>query len=295
MTPDDAPPERPPGAAPTAEDLSVAERFRLDGRAAVVTGAGKGIGAATATTLAEAGADVVLTARTLDDLDRVAEAVRAHGRQAVVVPGDVNDLGFLAELVDRALEELGRLDVVVNNAGGSLSLPLLDTTVGQLEGAFHFNVSVPFELTRLAVPHLLEHDGAAVVNIGSTIGNRAVRGNLTHSLTKAAEGQLTRLMAVELAPRIRVNAVLPGAIETDALGWWLSMQGPEVRQGMVERTLMRRNGTPQDVADAVLFFASPATRWVTGKLLEVDGASAEDLVPSDLPDLAPDATRPTET
>lgn len=263
------------------------DRFRLDDRVAVVTGAGKGIGAAIATTFAAAGADVVLTARTEDDLERVAAQVAEQGRRALVVPGDVNDLGFLAELVDRSVDELGRLDVVVNNAGGSLSLPLMDTTVRQLESSFHFNVSVPFELTRLAVPHLLHQEGASVVNIGSTIGNRAVRGNLTHSLTKSAEGQLTRLMAVELAPRIRVNAVLPGAIETDALAWWLSHQGPEAREGMVERTLMRRNGRPQDVADAVLFFASPAAEWITGKLLEVDGASAEDLLPSRLPDLEP--------
>jgi 7-alpha-hydroxysteroid dehydrogenase len=263
------------------------DRFRLDGRAALITGAGKGIGAAIATTFAEAGADVVLTARTEADLEDVAEQVRALGRQAVVVPGDVNELPFLADLVARTTDELGRLDVVVNNAGGSISRPLLKTTVDQLEDSFHFNVSVPFELTRLAVPHLLSQEGAAVVNIGSTIGNRAVRGNLTHSLTKSAEGQLTRLMAVELAPRIRVNAVLPGAIETDALAWWLSRQGDDVREQMVQRTLMRRNGTPQDIADAVLFFASPAAEWITGKLLEVDGASAEDLLPSTQPDLQP--------
>jgi 7-alpha-hydroxysteroid dehydrogenase len=267
--------------------MTPTDRFRLDGRAAIITGAGKGIGAAIATTFAEAGADVVLTARTEDDLRRVAEQVEGHGRRAVVVPGDVNDLGFLGDLVRRAIEELGRLDVVVNNAGGSISRPLMKTTVEQLEAAFHFNVSVPFELTKLAVPHLLEQDGASVVNIGSTIGNRAVRGNLTHSLTKSAEGQLTRLMATELAPRIRVNAVLPGAVETDALAWWLSRQGDDVREQMVANTLMRRNGTPQDIADAVLFFASPASAWTTGKLLEVDGASAEDLLPSGLPDLEP--------
>src|SRR4051794_37846452 len=125
--------------------------FRLDGRVALVTGAGQGIGAATAVAMADVGADVALTARTESDLQDVAEAVRARGRRALVLPGDVNDLAHLAALVESTTAELGRLDVLVNNAGGSVSRPFLDTTVAQLESSFHFNVSAAFELSRLAV------------------------------------------------------------------------------------------------------------------------------------------------
>jgi 7-alpha-hydroxysteroid dehydrogenase len=262
-----------------------AEQFLLTGRVAIITGAGKGIGAAIAEAFAEAGADVALTARTASDLEAVADQVRGLGRQALVAPGDVNDLGFLAELVERTVAELGGLDIVVNNAGGSISHPFLETKVSQLENSFHFNVAVPFELSRLAVPHLLRREGASIINIGSVAGENAARGSLTHSLTKAALAQLTRLSAAELSPRIRVNAVLPGAIETDALRGYLDDYGPEVREQMIERTAMRRNGVPDDIASAVLFLASPAASFITGRQLMVDGLASSGLMPREMPDL----------
>jgi 7-alpha-hydroxysteroid dehydrogenase len=265
--------------------VTVLDRFRLDGKAAIVTGAGKGIGAAIAVAFAEAGADVAITARTAPDLEGVADEVARRGRHALVCPGDVNDLDVVADLVDRTSRDLGGVDIVVNNAGGSLSRPFLETTVGELEASFHFNVAVPFELCRLAVPRMLERGGGAIVNIGSVAGQKAVRGSLTHSLTKSALAQLTRLMAIELAPRIRVNAVLPGAIETDSLRRFLDGRGAAVREAMVSRTAMRRNGTPDDITPAVVYLASDASSWVSGKLLDVDGLAAADLVPKDQPDL----------
>jgi 7-alpha-hydroxysteroid dehydrogenase len=262
----------------------VVDRFRLDGRVAVITGAGKGIGASIATTFAEAGADVLLIARTPADLDHVAARVTAAGGRALTHAADVNDLGALAGAVDRAVTELGGVDIVVNNAGGATSKPLLDTRVDDLESAFHFNISAAFELVRLATPHLLERSGA-VVNIGSMAGQNASRGSFAHSLMKSSLGQLTRLLAAELAPRVRVNAVLPGAVETDSLRQWLERQDPALREGMLGRIAMRRLGQPQDIADAVLFLASPAASWITGKLLEVDGLAQPDLMPNRLPDL----------
>lgn len=265
--------------------MSRAAVHSLEGQVALVTGGGKGIGAAIAERLADAGADVTVTARTAADVEAVAESVRSRGRKALAIPGDVNDLDLLSELVERTVVELGRLDIVVNNAGGSTSRPFLDTTVDDLEASFHFNISSPFELTRLAVPHLLATDGGSVVNIGSVAGSKAVRGTLTHSLTKSALAQLTQLAAVELAPRIRVNAVLPGAIETDSLRGFLSAMDPAIRDEMLRRTPMRRNGTPDDIAHATVFLASPAAGWITGKLLEVDGDAEDVLIPKNQPDL----------
>ncbi|MCU1367834.1 MAG: oxidoreductase, family [Ilumatobacteraceae bacterium] len=256
--------------------------FRLDDRVAMITGGGQGIGEATALAFADAGAHVAVLARTQSDLERVADQVRARGGKALAIPGDVNDLDFLAEAVAQVRADLGRIDILVNNAGGSMSRPFTKTTVAQLEHSFHFNVSAAFELSRLVLPHLLEVGGGTIVNIGSIAGKKAARGSLTHSLMKAAVAQLTRLMAAELSPRVRVNAVLPGAIETAALR---NFVGAEVREEMARRTAMRRNGTPEDIALAVLYFASNASSWVTGQLLDVDGLAPDELVPRDIPDL----------
>ena len=261
------------------------DRFRLTDRVAVITGAGKGIGAAIALAFADAGADVAITARTASDLDEVADGVRARGRRALVYPGDVNDLSLVADLVERTAADLGGIDIVVSNAGGSMSYKVLDTRVEHLEESFHFNVSVAFELSRLAVPHLLARGGGSILTIASVAGRKAVRGTLVHGTTKAALAQLTRHLAADLAPRIRVNAILPGAIETAALARLLDTMDPQVRTTMLERTPMRRNGTAEDIALAAVYLASPAASFVTGKLLEVDGAAADELIPKDMPDL----------
>jgi 7-alpha-hydroxysteroid dehydrogenase len=259
--------------------------FRLDGKVALVTGAGKGIGAAIARAFADAGADVAVVSRTSEDIENVARDVEARGRRAIALPADVNELDRLPSLIDETVGRLGGLDIVVNNAGGSQSFPFLDTRVEQLEASFHFNVSVPFELSRLAVPHLLARPGASIVNISSMAGRNSPRGQLTHGTTKAAMSHMTQLMAADLAPRIRVNAVLPGAVETEALGGWLSSMDPGIRGTMHERTAMRRNGTPDDIATAVVYVVSPAASWVTGKLLEVDGSANPELVPKGIIDL----------
>jgi len=264
---------------------STLDQFKLTDKVAIVTGAGQGIGAAIALAFADAGADVVLNARTLDDLDGVAKEVRDRGREAVVLPGDINDFDHLGSMVQRAVNDFGRLDIVVNNAGGSSFQRFLDTTVDELEGTIRFNLLAPFELVRRAVPHLLSQPGASVLNISSMSGRTAERAAFSHSLMKAAVNQMTRLMAADLAPRIRVNAILPGAIETAALSRALVAMDPSVRAAMIANTPMRRNGAPEDVAAAAVYLCSPAASWVTGKLLEVDGSAGEGLIARDIPDL----------
>jgi 7-alpha-hydroxysteroid dehydrogenase len=268
--------------------MSTLDRFRLTDRVAIITGAGKGIGAAIALAFAEAGADVALLARTVADLDGVAEGVREHGRRAVVIPTDVIELEQLEAAVERTVNELGGLDIVVNNAGGAVPAPFMDTRAEHLEWAFHFNVASPVELSRLAVPHLLARGGGSILNIGSMAGAHTSRGYLAYGTAKAALAHATKLMASDLAPRIRVNAILPGAVETWALNWYIGYmkdKGTPVHETMVDRTLLQRNGTPEDIAAAALYLCSDAASWVTGKLLEVDGGWSFELLPRTIPDL----------
>src|SRR6185312_8957031 len=193
----------------------ILDRFRVTGQAAVVTGAGRGIGAATAIALAQAGADVLISARTEDQLAKVAREIEAAGRRAVVVPADLSDLDAAAGLAEAAVSAFGRLDIVVNNVGGAMPRPFLDTAPRHLSRAFEFNVATAHSLTRAAVPHLLAatENGttSAVINITSTVGRVAGRGYLAYGIAKAALAHYTRLAAADLAPRIRVNGIAVGA------------------------------------------------------------------------------------
>jgi 7-alpha-hydroxysteroid dehydrogenase len=261
----------------------VLERFRVDGRVAIVTGSGRGIGAACALAFAEAGADVVLTARTKEQLDEVADRVRGFGRRATVVPCDVSDTGSLTGLVERALSEHGRLDIVVNNAGGNMPAAFLDTTEQTLEGAFHFNVTTAFTLSKLAVPHLLNGDGGAIVNISSAMGRLSDRGYVAYGTAKAALSHMTRLMAADLAPRIRVNAIAVGSVATSALE--IVLENEALRTEMIERTPLRRLGEPEDIAATALYLSSRAGDFVTGKVFEVDGGIEYPNLGLGLPDL----------
>jgi 7-alpha-hydroxysteroid dehydrogenase len=263
----------------------ILDRFTVPGQVAVVTGSGRGIGAATALALAEAGADIVLAARTEEQLRTVAEGVKARGRRAVVVAGDLTDVELMGSLAHTARAELGRLDIVVNNLGGTMPRPLLDTSPRALEEAFHFNVGAGHALVRAAVPLMLEGEGpgGAIVNVSSVMGHVGARGYLAYGTVKGALEQYTRLAARDLAPRIRVNAVAVGSTATSALD--IVMASDELRTTMEDATPLKRIAEPEEIAAAILFLASPAGSYVTGKVLEVDGGLQSANLEFGLPDL----------
>jgi len=263
--------------------MSILDRFKLDGRVAIVTGAGRGIGAGSAVALAEAGADVVISARTEEQLRETAARVEAVGRKAHVVVADLDDIEQVRGLATAATEVFGRIDVVVNNVGGTMPRTYLDTSVGFLERAFHFNVSTAHALATSAVPVMLQTGGGSIVNIASVVGRVAGRGYLAYGTAKAALIHYTELAAQDLSPKVRMNAIAVGSIATSALD--LVMSNDQMRTSIEQATPLRRVGDVDDIAAAVLYLASPAGSYLTGAVLTVDGGIQTPNLALPIPDL----------
>ncbi len=250
--------------------MSILDRFKLTDRVALVTGAGKGIGRGIALAFAEAGADVVCAARTRGDLEATAAAIEERGRKALVVPTDVLVSEQLEALVAEALEAFGRIDVLVNNAGGTGPRAALATSERYFEMALRFNVTQAFLLSKLVIPRMVESaGGGAIVNVSSRSSDMVQTSFVAYAAGKAALNMMTRNLAVEVAPKVRVNAISVGGVETEGLAVVLTNEA--LREQFNAGTPMKRPGTVEDVAAAALYLASPASSWVTGKIFQVDG------------------------
>lgn len=266
----------------------ILDMFRLDDKVAVITGGGRGLGAAIALAFAQAGADVLIASRTSSELDAVAEQIRAAGRRAHTVAADLAHPEVTAQLAGQAVGAFGKLDIVVNNVGGTMPNTLLSTSTKDLADAFAFNVGTAnvgtaHALTVAAVPLMLEHSGGGVINISSTMGRLAARGFAAYGTAKAALAHYTRLAALDLCPRVRVNAIAPGSILTSALE--VVAANDELRAPMEQATPLRRLGDPVDIAAAAVYLASPAGSFLTGKTLEVDGGLTFPNLDLPIPDL----------
>lgn len=272
--------------------MTILDRFVVTDQVAIVTGAGRGLGAATAVALAEAGADVLISARTEEQLDVVAERVRASGRRCLVVPADLSDLDAVAGLAQAAYDEFGRLDTVVNNVGGTFPTEFLKTSNEFLNEAFSFNVTTAHALSRAAVPLMLQAppDGQesqegqkSIVTISSMMGRTADRGFIAYGTAKAALAHWTKMAAMDLSPRIRVNGIYVGSIMTSALEYVAGQ--PAMMDQLETKTPLGRVGEPEDIAAAVLYLSSRAGQYVTGKLLEVDGGIQQPTLDLGFPDV----------
>lgn len=252
------------------------ERFSLAGGVAVVTGAGRGIGAGIATGLAEAGCDVVLTARRAQEIEAVAEQVRGRGRRALAIAGDIIDGAFVDELADRARAEMGRVTLWVSNAGGAddrTPRHLADMPDRQWDYQMDLNLRAVFTGARAAARVL--DDGGSIINISSGAAVKPSPNNGPYAAAKAGVDSLTRTLSAELAPRgIRVNGIAPGPVPTEVFMEFFGV----TEEGLPELAKrlgipLGRLGTAEDVANAVVFLASPAASWITGQTLTVNGGN----------------------
>lgn len=248
------------------------DRFSLDGRVAVVTGGGTGIGRATARVLAAHGADVVLAARRVELLERTAGEVEALGRRALVVPTDVTDPEQCEALVDTTVAELGRIDVLVNNAGGTITKPPAEWTIAEWHEVVDLNLASAWFCARPAAARMIERGAGSIVNISSGASFLALPNVAPYGAAKAGMNSLTRSLAAAWTPQgVRVNAVACGAVRTEGYG------ESTARQALPDDTIlgpgnaMDRIGEPEEIGHTVLFFASDASSYCSGQTLWVNG------------------------
>jgi NAD(P)-dependent dehydrogenase (short-subunit alcohol dehydrogenase family) len=250
------------------------EGFDLTGRVAIVTGGGTGIGRDTALLLAERGADVVVAGRRAEPLEKTAADIRALGRRALPVPADVRKAEAAKALIEAAIAEFGRIDILINNAGGAHGhIGLAKMDLAKWDRDIQLNLSAAQYCAQAAYPHLKKTKGN-IVNISSMAGVGGTQGVGAYSAAKAGLQMLTKVMAAEWGPSgIRVNCVAPGMTATEAaeLGW--EKRGYDAAEAAKHSFSLRRYGTMREVAQAIVFFASDAASYVTGETLAVGGGA----------------------
>ena len=247
--------------------------FNLENKVALITGASKGIGEAIAIIYASHGAKVVINSRKQEDLDKVVDKIKSTGGDCMAVAGNTSEVSSLKMMVDKTVEKYGGIDIVVNNAASNPAFgPVVQTEAWAYDKIMDVNVKAPFELSKLAYPHMKLRGGGSVINLSSIAGDTPDPGLGIYSVSKAALNMLTKVMAKEWGPdNIRVNAICPGLIKTKfSQALW---QDENTLKRWMKMVPMGRMGTVDEIAALALFLASDVSGYCTGTLFFADGGT----------------------
>lgn len=256
--------------------MAINSLFNVENQVAIVTGGGSGIGRASALMLASAGASVTVSDLELSKAEDVVEEIKKSGGNAIAAECNVTIDEHLVATVNKTVEAFGKINIMVNNAGGGGGGKenICDISVEDFAFRFKLNVFSAWRLSQLCSPYMKQAGNGSIVNISSMASIMASKNMSAYGSSKAALNQMTQYLAMDLGPEIRVNAVLPGAIKTAALATVLN---PEMEKKMLSNTPMGVLGEPDDIASAVLYFCSPAAKWVSGQILAVNGGGIQSL------------------
>lgn len=245
--------------------------FSLEGQVAIVTGAGRGIGKAIALGLADAGAEVVVAARTVSEIENTANEIIAKGRKALAIPADVRLSERVDNLMEKTVAQFGRIDILVNNAGGSFAASTLELNERGWDALMAENLRSVFLCSRAAAKVMIKNGKGSIINISSVAGFRPYSSNAAYGAAKAGVINLTMTLAIDLAPYgIRVNCIAPGPIVTER-ALQIRRFDRELMEGRLASIPLGRLGQTQDIIGAVIYLASEASSYVTGQTLIIDG------------------------
>ena len=239
--------------------------FDLTGKIALVTGGSRGMGFLMVKAFAERGADVIIASRKLDACQAVADEVRALGRRALAVSVHAAKWDSIDALIARAYAEFGRVDILVNNAGMSPAMPSHEVTEALFDSVVGLNFKGPFRLASQIGKRMLDGDGGVIINVSSTGSVMPLPNVVPYGCAKAALNAMTRSLAAEYGPKVRVNTLCPGPFLTDIADAWSQ------EQRATANNALGRNGNPEEIITAALFLASPASSFTNGAFIRVDG------------------------
>lgn len=248
--------------------MEVLEKFKLQGKVALVTGAGRNLGKSIALSLAEAGADVAVTSRTLSEIERTEQEIKKKGRKALAIRMDVTDSNLVERAVKKIIAELGRIDILVNNAATRSFKSLLEISEGEWRSVIDTNLMGAFFCCKAVGPYMIQQGGGRIINISSRIGLQGMANRVAYCASKGGLIQLTRALALEWAPyNILVNSVAPGLINTPETS-------KAIQEGKAAEIPLKRAGEPEEIAPLIVYLASEACTYMTGEVILIDGGWA---------------------